>query len=235
MFVDKEQLEHCLAAGMSLKSIGDEAGVHLTAVAYWCRKYGLESANAGRFAPKGGLEREQLVELIDQGLSLREMAERLSRSVSTVVKWMGKYDLKTRRARLWELPEGERPEFIMRECATHGLTKYARTGTGGHYRCLRCRAERVVKRRREVKAILVREAGGACQLCGYDRWLGALQFHHLDPGTKEFHIARRGIARSIERVRVEARKCILLCANCHAEVEGGLASVPLTYGGPGPP
>jgi transposase len=228
MFVDREYLERCLSAGMSLRAIGEQAGLHLTTVAYWCRRYGLKSANTDRFAPKGGLRREQLLPLVEQGLSLQEIANRLERSVTTVVKWMRRYDLKTRRARLWALPDGERPPVITRECATHGFTKYARTGSGGHYRCLRCRSERVAQRRRDVKAILVREAGGSCQLCGYNRWLGALQFHHVDPSQKEFHIALRGVARSLERVRAEARKCVLLCANCHAEVEGGIAELSIT-------
>ncbi len=30
------------------------------------------------------------------------------------------------------------------------------------------------------------------------------------------------MTRSLSAARREARKCILLCANCHAEVEGGL-------------
>jgi hypothetical protein len=30
------------------------------------------------------------------------------------------------------------------------------------------------------------------------------------------------VARSIARARDEAGKCVLLCANCHAEVEAGL-------------
>jgi hypothetical protein len=78
-----------------------------------------------------------------------------------------------------------------------------------------------------VKATLVSEAGGACQLCGYSRWIGALQFHHVDPAEKEFHIALRGVARSLARARAEAQKCVLLCANCHAEVEGGGVTLPV--------
>src|SRR6266702_1260518 len=101
MFVERNYLEACLSAGMSLKTIGDETGVHLSTVAYWCRKYGLDSANSDRFAPKGELEREKLAALVDEGLSLREIADRLGRSISTVVKWMRRYGLKTRRARLW--------------------------------------------------------------------------------------------------------------------------------------
>jgi transposase len=36
---------------------------------------------------------------------------------------------------------------------------------------------------------------------------------------------RRAIKRKL--VAAEARKCILLCANCHAEVEAGITAVPL--------
>jgi 5-methylcytosine-specific restriction endonuclease McrA len=76
-----------------------------------------------------------------------------------------------------------------------------------------------------MKAQLVDEAGGCCALCGYDRHLGALQFHHIDPTTKHFAIAHTGTTISLERARSETSKCVLLCANCHAEVEGGLISV----------
>ncbi len=78
-----------------------------------------------------------------------------------------------------------------------------------------------MKRRRAVKQQLVAEAGGAHERCGYDRYLGALAFHHRDPEAKRFSISQAGVARSIERARAEAAKCILLCSNCHAEGESG--------------
>ena len=79
--------------------------------------------------------------------------------------------------------------------------------------------------RRRTKRKLVEEAGGRCALCGYSRCMAALQFHHLDPSQKEFSLSVRGITRSIEKLRAEAAKCVLLCSNCHAEVEVGFASV----------
>jgi hypothetical protein len=83
----------------------------------------------------------------------------------------------------------------------------------------------VTRRRRKLKEILVREAGDRCAACGYDRWVGALQFHHRDGEVKEFGLAARGFTRSLETVRREAAKCILLCANCHSEVEAGIVKV----------
>ena len=76
--------------------------------------------------------------------------------------------------------------------------------------------------------MLVAEAGGRCAICGYDRHVGALQFHHLDPESKAFGLAMGGLARSLESARAEVAKCVLVCANCHAEIEGGLATIAST-------
>jgi hypothetical protein len=118
----------------------------------------------------------------------------------------------------------DREQYATRDCGTHGTTRFVLEGRG-YYRCVRCRAERVSAWRRRTKARLVAEAGGRCTLCGYDRHLGALEFHHRDPSEKRFSLSVRGVTRSIESLREEARKCVLLCANCHAEVEGGVASL----------
>jgi hypothetical protein len=76
-----------------------------------------------------------------------------------------------------------------------------------------------------VKQLLVSEAGGACALCGYQRFAGALHFHHLDPSKKDFSLSHTGVSRGLAQARTESKKCILLCSNCHAEVEGGMATL----------
>ena len=45
-------------------------------------------------------------------------------------------------------------------------------------------------------------------------------------------MSRRGVTRSIEQARAEARKCVLLCGNCHAEVEAGVAALTIRIGLP---
>jgi 5-methylcytosine-specific restriction endonuclease McrA len=109
-------------------------------------------------------------------------------------------------------------------CSRHGRTAFRLRATGG-YRCVKCNSEAVSHRRRRVKQILVRDAGGACRLCGYDRCIAALEFHHVIPADKRFSLSHRGVTRSLARAREEAEKCVLLCANCHAEVEAGTAKL----------
>jgi hypothetical protein len=110
-------------------------------------------------------------------------------------------------------------------CVHHGETEFWLTGRGT-YRCKRCRSEAVSRRRRRVKEILVEEAGGRCCICGYDRNMRALSFHHLDPSNKRHEINAKGVAIALDKLRVEARKCVLVCSNCHAEVEDGMTPVP---------
>jgi hypothetical protein len=73
----------------------------------------------------------------------------------------------------------------------------------------------------------VAEAGGKCCICGYQRHVAALHFHHLDPSLKRMPLSAGGIAYALETLRAEARNCVLLCSNCHAEVENGAASLPV--------
>jgi transposase len=226
--VDRGWLEQQLTAGRLIESIAREVDRDPSTVAYWVRKHGLQSSHAERHATRGGIERERLEELVAQGLTTREIAAQVDRSQATVRHWLREYSLRVRRGRE---PKVQDIREVQRWCATHGVTTFVRYGPDDHLRCRLCRRQRVSDRRRRVKEILVAEAGGACRLCGYDRSVAALHFHHIDREQKAFGLALRGVARSLERCRAEARKCVLLCANCHAEVEAGLARLPLAADG----
>lgn len=82
--------------------------------------------------------------------------------------------------------------------------------------CKKCNIKRLRIKQRENKKILVQEAGGKCTSCGYNKSLSALSFHHVDPATKSFGIGNH-LSYNIDELREEAKKCILLCCNCHAE------------------
>jgi transposase len=225
--MDREWLKERLEEGRSIESIAREVGRHPSTVAYWAHRFEIVSAHAPRHAARGGIARGTLEALLAEGMTIRGIAERLDVSGTTVRHWLARYGLETARASRLRATRKGRAEGggrIVRVCATHGTTTFRLKGDG-YYRCSRCAAEAVMRRRASVRDRLVEEAGGRCTLCGYDASTVALHFHHLDPALKEFTI-RSGETRSIARMRAEAAKCVLLCANCHAEVEAGLATLP---------
>lgn len=75
---------------------------------------------------------------------------------------------------------------------------------------------RVSAWRRRVKKRCVEYLGGKCRVCGYDKCLDALAFHHRDPEAKEFRISAYGFGW--DHVKAELDKCDLLCVRCHIEV-----------------
>jgi hypothetical protein len=74
---------------------------------------------------------------------------------------------------------------------------------------------RVTERRRNLKKQAINYLGGKCSICGYNKSVNALHFHHKDPTQKDFGISKS--IKSWEKIKIELDKCILLCANCHAE------------------
>jgi transposase len=222
--MEKEFLQECLAQGMSLEAIGKRVDKHESTVSYWLKKHGLEATRAEKHAAKGPPSKDELESLLVAGLSLREVAHRTDRSLTTIRYWVRKYELQSSRRRK-RGTENESREMVS-SCRHHGETPFVREGRG-YYRCKRCRIEATVRRRHLLKRILVEEAGGKCILCGYSRCARALEFHHLDPATKQFALGYRGCTRSLASLRAEASKCVLLCSNCHAEVEAGITAVPL--------
>jgi len=80
------------------------------------------------------------------------------------------------------------------------------------------------RRREELKSSLIEYKGSCCSICGYDRCINALSFHHMDPKEKDFTIGeytRKGYP-DITKLYEEIDKCILVCMNCHAEIHSGL-------------
>jgi transcription elongation factor Elf1 len=83
----------------------------------------------------------------------------------------------------------------------------------------------VVKRRRKLRQRALEYKGGQCQLCGHKRCIEALEFHHF-LNEKNFGISAKGYTRSWKKVKKELKICVLLCANCHREVENGITQLP---------
>ena len=85
-------------------------------------------------------------------------------------------------------------------------------------------SEKVSEFRRRRKLNLIHVCGDKCNLCGYNRVINSLEFHHINPQEKEYGIAANGTCHNLEKDLQEVKKCILVCANCHREIHAGLYS-----------
>ena len=88
---------------------------------------------------------------------------------------------------------------------------------GKQYYCKVCYNKYQTERwiARKLKAIEI--MGGQCSICGYDKNYGALHLHHREPGEKEYGWPQV-CKMAWEKILAEINKCILVCANCHAEI-----------------
>lgn len=115
-----------------------------------------------------------------------------------------------------EVTDKKRRRYCSDECSILGKKEYQKDRKFNY--------EQVKKWRLLVKKKAVDYKGGECQVCGYDRCVRSLDFHHLDPTKKDFAISEFK-NRKIEKLKNELDKCILLCSNCHGEVHDGILDV----------
>lgn len=94
---------------------------------------------------------------------------------------------------------------------------YTRRGNKQYSYCKSCSNDMTIERYKQNKKLAIEYKGGKCSLCGYDKCDAALEFHHLDPTKKDFNISHHK-GMSIENLKEELDKCILVCRNCHAEL-----------------
>jgi len=110
----------------------------------------------------------------------------------------------------------------MKKCDWHLCENDTRT----KFCCIKCKNKAATDRfRKNQKVKAVSYKGGCCELCGYNKSIQALQFHHRDPNEKDFGIAAGGHTRVWDKVKLELDKCVLLCANCHTEVHAGISFI----------
>ena len=74
--------------------------------------------------------------------------------------------------------------------------------------------ERGIKRKLEI----FNSRGGACEVCGYNKNIAAIEFHHRVPSEKKFGIDLRSLGNgSMSKMIDETNKCDMICSNCHKE------------------
>ena len=92
------------------------------------------------------------------------------------------------------------------------------------YLCKKCKKGMVRNvtlgqdRRRRLKQKCIEYKGGKCSICGYNRCIAALDFHHVNPAKKEIYRYRLYKRKWNDEARKELDECILICANCHREI-----------------
>jgi len=84
----------------------------------------------------------------------------------------------------------------------------------------------VKRRRKNLREMARASKGNKCIVCGYNKCQRALSFHHLDQTKKKFALSSRGLTRSWKKIEDEIKKCVLVCANCHAEIHDGITQLP---------
>jgi predicted HNH restriction endonuclease len=67
---------------------------------------------------------------------------------------------------------------------------------------------------RRKKKELVDMFGDKCAMCKSTFPPCCYDFHHLDPSTKEAKVSQL-VHLSSDKLEVEVKKCIMVCANCH--------------------
>jgi len=70
------------------------------------------------------------------------------------------------------------------------------------------------RQRRNFKEILVAESGGVCLDCTRKYPPFMFDFDHRDSATKVMALSQSR-TRSLKKLRDEAKKCDLVCSNCH--------------------
>lgn len=75
--------------------------------------------------------------------------------------------------------------------------------------------------RRSMKLQAIKLLGNKCSICGYNKCIDALEFHHTNPKEKDFKLGS-GNTLSWDEYKKEALKCILVCSNCHKEIHSKL-------------
>lgn len=64
----------------------------------------------------------------------------------------------------------------------------------------------------------------SCVCCG-ENYIKCVEFHHLDQSTKEHTPSNLLLSTTLNRFLEEAKLCIVVCANCHRKIHGGLIQV----------
>lgn len=157
------------------------------------------------------MNKQEIIQQIELGLSTWKLAEHFNTTQTNMRYWLKKFDLKTNRK-----SDTLNNHKVCPSCKEtkpkSEFYKYKKTSSF----CKKCISENNIKKKNKSKQQAVDYKGGKCSKCGYNKCLAALEFHHLDPKTKDKNWNSFRFKFS-DKMKTELDKCVLLCSNCHRE------------------
>jgi len=174
------------------------------------------------------MDKAQLKNLyITRRMSQRDIAEKLDCSEGKVRYFLKKYGI-TKKEDNIVLDSSPKvcPQCNLEKPKTEFYMKSLRGKKRPGSWCKSCMNNKVITRQRGYKNTYVQMKGGCCQACGFDKYDGAMEFHHVDPASKEETIARMARSPSSPEIIAELAKCVLVCSNCHKMIHAGVIECP---------
>jgi len=124
--------------------------------------------------------------------------------------------------------------IVYRTCVHHGYGKFYKSlknyrlkdGSKAYkHSCAKCQVSGLRRMRNRFRKDLVEYMGGKCVLCGYSKYIGALDCHHVIRGAKTSNkfldnVKHRRFEAALPKIQDELSMCILICSNCHREIHG---------------
>jgi 5-methylcytosine-specific restriction endonuclease McrA len=163
------------------------------------------------------MTKEEVQEVVKNPSTYAEAANNLNISIGSLRYWLNKYNLKmVFKSRSIRVDDNNNK---CSRCKTiQNISNFYARNAGGYYPyCKECNKEIAVEKQRNFKLSCISYKGGCCENCGYNRYFGALEFHHKNPKEKDFAISNLNYYYLNDIVRNELDKCMLLCSNCHRE------------------
>jgi hypothetical protein len=90
--------------------------------------------------------------------------------------------------------------------------------------CGKCHNQYTLKKGQEKRKYAIGKLGGKCCKCGYSKYIGAIDIHHIDTSKKDEKFSQlRGW--SYKRIDKEIENCVAVCKVCHAEIHANLLKI----------
>lgn len=152
------------------------------------------------------MNENNLKQLVSNGNSTWQIAKIVNLGQTTVRYWLKKYKLATKYTpnnRVYKCKCGEtNPDKF------YGKRKST---------CGKCHNIYTIEQGRKKKQWAVELKGGECSICGYNKIMSCLCFHHLDPEQKDKNFSSmKGWSKA--KIEKELENCICVCMNCHGEI-----------------